>query len=149
MTIDIGPSSSSRYRLVEPSTELRDTAQTSWTLHEQVQLASWISEVVHTANLWVEHPIEDDPPLDRLALFRMAQFLVHYAPATLPRPYMAPLPGGGLQLEWDRAGTHLEIEFVPGGRACCLFDGPSDGWETDLDAAPDKLVAALAFLSQP
>ena len=55
------------------------------------------------------------------ALELVLQILALYP--NLEAPFIAPLPTGGLQLEWSKGRTDLEVEVTPGGQVSfCTLD---------------------------
>lgn len=71
-------------------------------------------------------------------------------PADIPAPIIVPVPGGGVQFEWQLATRELEIEFCPGGRVEYLAvreDETAD--EGELSAANAMgIYALLGFLRE-
>ena len=55
------------------------------------------------------------PPLD--LVWQVLRLLVFVERTDLPLPAVVPLPGGGIQLEWETASRELEVEFHPNGSA--------------------------------
>ena len=49
-------------------------------------------------------------------------FLVDVYGNELPAPFICPVSGGGIQLEWTAQDRHLEVEFAPDGRILFLQD---------------------------
>lgn len=47
------------------------------------------------------------------AVIEIAQNLLSdFAKLNMPEPKILPVPGGGIQLEWDNAGVELEVEIL-------------------------------------
>jgi len=56
------------------------------------------------------------PAIDLPCLGRaLALSLIGIVPDETPTPLVAPVPGGGVQLEWEVQGRVLELEFRPSG----------------------------------
>lgn len=53
--------------------------------------------------------------LQSAAIEQAANLLACLARLDLPRPQIVPVPGGGIQLEFQQAGRELEIEVLPDG----------------------------------
>ena len=68
---------------------------------------------------------------------------------TLPKPHVSPVAGGGVQIEWERAGKELELEFGRDGSLSYLATEPQ-GEEEGLLATEQrpKLWALLVWLSE-
>lgn len=54
-------------------------------------------------------------PIQQKASETAAKLLTETAKVRLPEPQIFPVPGGGLQLEWDNAKGELELEILPDG----------------------------------
>jgi len=54
-------------------------------------------------------------PIQQKASETAAKLLTETAKVRLPEPQIFPVPGGGLQLEWDNAKGELELEVLPDG----------------------------------
>ena len=48
-------------------------------------------------------------------------------PPALDAPFVSPIGGGGLQLEWTRSGKHLELEFLDERTICFLKEETVSG----------------------
>lgn len=83
--------------------------------------------------------------------------IVDFACSLLPRlvcqgcpvPFIAPLPSGGLQLEWHRNGWDLEIEILGPGRLYAYAHelATDQEWEADLTDDLSALQLKLAAIS--
>ena len=66
------------------------------------------------------------------------------------RPYVvAPLPGGGVHLEWRGPQADLEVQVGPGEELGYLFvdrRGPERQFEEDDQASPEALLDRLAVV---
>jgi len=60
-----------------------------------------------------------------LAAFRLVLQLALVSEEPLPVPFVCPIPGGTLQLEWDSDGKHVEIEFIDAHRLAVLMEDAS------------------------
>jgi hypothetical protein len=57
-----------------------------------------------------------------------------------PTPHIAPVPGGGLQFEWEHDGRELELEILPDGNLEFLateesgemVEGPLKAWNAEV-----------------
>ncbi|MBN1918453.1 MAG: hypothetical protein JW889_11120 [Verrucomicrobia bacterium] len=73
--------------------------------------ASALDGIWRVASLRSDWDGEGSPPPSPVAVgtaVRLLQGLVHY---DLPSPFVCPLREGGLQIEWQRYGRELEVEF--------------------------------------
>jgi hypothetical protein len=55
-------------------------------------------------------------------------------------PHIAPVPGGGIQLEWDYDNRSLEIEIQPSGETDFII---SEGEEVVVRSFHEKLLTPL------
>src|SRR5262245_13563003 len=56
------------------------------------------------------------PPLSQKAREQAADLIDSLASNAPPSsPHIAPVPGGGLQFEWDYLGRYMELEILPNG----------------------------------
>lgn len=64
----------------------------------------------------------------------------------LPSPWIVPRPNGGLQLEWDREGSTVEVVISPDGERfiVCAGDEEWDGSLADIDRLYADLRAIRA-----
>jgi hypothetical protein len=53
--------------------------------------------------------------IQQAAIEQTSAALRHLSMINLPSPQIFPVPGGGLQLEFEQDGRELEIEFLPDG----------------------------------
>jgi hypothetical protein len=61
----------------------------------------------------------------------------------LTAPFVAPMPDGGVQLEWDHGDRHLEIEVLPDGRTAYVM---MRGAGSEIDSHNFRGMPALLFL---
>jgi hypothetical protein len=67
----------------------------------------------------------------------------------LPKPHVSPVPGGGIQIEWEKAGKELELEFGRTGTLTYLKTDPESDEEGTLTAEHrHKLWSLLVWLSE-
>jgi hypothetical protein len=52
------------------------------------------------------------PPLSPELLKNAEEFLNNIEFENIPSPFIAPIPGGGVQFEWFKEGRELEVEFT-------------------------------------
>lgn len=70
-------------------------------------------------------------------------------PASLPRPFVCPVSGGGIQLEWTSDTKHLELEFVSQSEALFLTeDLTRPDAEDAMDAGELNMVEGLGKLRE-
>ncbi len=55
------------------------------------------------------------PAVQRAALQTAIRLLLELAPDEPAEPQIIPVPGGGVQLEWQTASRELELEILPQG----------------------------------
>lgn len=73
--------------------------------------ASAIDDIWRVASLKADWDGEGSPAPSPAAIgvaVRLLRSLIHYS---LPAPFVSPLRGGGLQVEWQQAERELEVEF--------------------------------------
>lgn len=73
--------------------------------------ASALDDISRVASLRRDWDGEGSPAPSPAAVgiaVRLLQSLIHYS---LPFPFVSPLRGGGLQVEWQQAERELEVEF--------------------------------------
>jgi hypothetical protein len=71
-----------------------------------------ISELAQLAENWDSY---GSRPIQPRAIERASAALDCLSYINLPAPQIFPVPGGGLQLEFEQGGRELEIEFLPDG----------------------------------
>ena len=86
--------------------------------------------------------------MDPTAVRRMRRFLAALQRDGFPAPRLVPIPDGGLQLEWTRGATELEIELDPAGSLIFVFDDPRvpGGIDGELPADEDKFFSVMQRL---
>jgi hypothetical protein len=87
----------------------------------------------------------------------ISRTVVDYACALLPRlvrpgvppPFIAPIPSGGLQLEWHRNGWDLEIEISGPGRVYAYARelATDQEWEADFTDDLSELQPKLDVIA--
>jgi hypothetical protein len=66
---------------------------------------------------------------------------------SIPQPSIVPTGRGGVQFEWHRKGSHVEVYFSPDGNSEVSFEDDFGGeWEGPLDELAYRLVAVLKNL---
>jgi hypothetical protein len=71
-----------------------------------------ISELAQLTENWDSY---GSHPIQRVAIERASDAIGCLSTINLPAPQIFPVPGGGLQLEFEQDGRELEIEFFPDG----------------------------------
>jgi hypothetical protein len=71
-----------------------------------------ISELAQLADNWDSY---GSRPIQPKAIEQTSEALRHLSAINLPLPQIFPVPGGGLQIEFEYNGRELEIEFLPDG----------------------------------
>ena len=72
-----------------------------------------------------------DPAVDKAALSFLVQIALRAVPGLpMPTPFVCPIPGGTLQIEWDLGVRHIEIEFLDEHRVAVLQEDASLCGET-------------------
>jgi hypothetical protein len=86
--------------------------------------SSWEAEAVQAALALKDVPEDWDRSRSRKptisAINAALEHIGHVARLgfyALPVPFVAPMSDGGVQLEWDHGGRHVEIELLPDGTA--------------------------------
>lgn len=92
---------------------------------------SKVTALVSYINLWLKdaqdelHKLKELPEnwdsygssrIKDKAVKTTANLLVDTAKFGMPKPYIFPVSGGGLQLEWQQGNKELEIEILPNGK---------------------------------
>jgi hypothetical protein len=54
-------------------------------------------------------------PIQPMAIEKTVEILFSLSNSNLPQPLIFPVPGGGLQLEWQNEECELEVEVLPDG----------------------------------
>src|SRR5215467_9106658 len=71
-----------------------------------------ISELARLAENWDSY---GSRPIQEAAIEQASKAIEYLSDINLPPPQIFPVPGGGLQLEFEQDGRELEIEFLPDG----------------------------------
>jgi hypothetical protein len=71
-----------------------------------------LEELRRYAHNWDSY---QSPPISEIAYARARAFLLSLG-ANIPSPIIVPVPGGGIQFEWQVNRQELEIELHPDGR---------------------------------
>jgi hypothetical protein len=64
---------------------------------------------------------------------------------TVAVPFISPMAGGGVQLEWDHAGRRLEIEMLPEGGAAYLLNYGNEIEEGQIQGPLAHAIRTLFF----
>jgi hypothetical protein len=76
-------------------------------------------------------------PIQQPAINRAFEVAFCLSSVVLPRPLIVPVPGGGIQFEFDENGRQIEIECFPDGSVGSLImyqDGVSVGIHMEVEA---------------
>ncbi len=71
-----------------------------------------IAQLALLSNNWDSY---GSPPIRPIALASAIQFLLLTDRENPPSPYIGPVTGGGVQLEWHTSTRELELEILPDG----------------------------------
>jgi hypothetical protein len=81
------------------------------------------------------------PPIREEVIDAAAEFVSYFEPHAITRPYVVPLPTGGLQLEWHDGARVLEIEFEHPGDVHYLK------WDPEAGVRDEQIVPSDAVLA--
>ncbi len=84
------------------------TRATPWLRAAQLK----ISELAKLAENWDSY---GSPRIQSAAIEQASRALDCLSSINLPPPQIFPVPGGGIQMEFEQNGRELEIEFMPDG----------------------------------
>lgn len=91
--------------------------QTQITLHKAK--STWLQSTLKSLAEFRKLPDNWDsynsPRITRAACQALRDILLQIDDNSLPEPFVCPVPGGGLQLEWEVGKRELELEFLPDG----------------------------------
>jgi hypothetical protein len=89
------------------------------------------------------------PPVGAPAISEALNLLSKLEGLALPTPHIAPVPGGGIQIEWARANKELEIDFRRDGTMGYLkVESSGEDSEGMLTFQDPKLLSLLVWLSE-
>jgi hypothetical protein len=112
----------------------------------------WLSQAMQTlARLSRLSPNWDganSPPIGRGVIEQMARILRPIASGPeVPPPNIGPVPGGGLQAEWQIGDKALELEVLPDNSIQVLVVNGDDMDEGSISAAsPERLIELTEWL---
>jgi hypothetical protein len=78
-------------------------------------LRAALSKISELAQLEVNWDSYGSRPIQSAAIEQASKAIEYLSDINLPPPQIFPVPGGGLQLEFEQDGRELEIEFLPDG----------------------------------
>jgi hypothetical protein len=73
-----------------------------------------LQNLAHLNPNWDGH---GSPPINPSLISQAERILAAIETEASPVPHICPVPGGGVQLEWQHNGRELEIELLPDGSA--------------------------------
>jgi hypothetical protein len=121
--------------------------------------AGWVAEALRGIDSVVALPEDWDgqgSPGGNLSIARAAAGLVRIVAErmtrTLPAPFVCPIPGGALQIEWSNNGKRLEIEFLDEQTVVYLKEQETEhGLRTETDEIllrdTEKILELLEWLA--
>lgn len=130
-----------------------DPAQSQWSDFIVIVHSQWETQSVKSVLQMQKLPSDWDsygsPPPARKAVDASLVLLWQITKLgleDLPVPHVVPVPGGGIQFEWQVGSRELELEVLPDGSAEFLkvedgdpiVEGPLEGW---------KMLALFAWLT--
>jgi hypothetical protein len=115
-------------------------------------VAPWLLQTLTTALELAKMPANWDsygsPPISDRALFTLVELLHRLTHRNLPPPHLSPIPGGGLQLEWEMSQRALELEVLPGGTVEYLTTERDQVREGPLGDEGKQLQDLIDWLTQ-
>lgn len=124
------------------------------TPHSTIALTSppWIASVVerldHLFALPEDWDGEGGLPLHFETAMAVLDFLLTRAFHETPAPQIVPSGTGGVQIEWHKAGSDLEISFEPGQSPAFFYAAP-DGQELEGDVMSEEGLVVELIQSLP
>ncbi|MGA2254556.1 MAG: hypothetical protein ABSG53_07845 [Thermoguttaceae bacterium] len=97
-------------------------------------LLAEISELVKLEESWDSYGAR---PIDPHCVEATANLFLPIFNSDTPRPSVVPINRGGIQLEWHRAGTDLEIEIEPPERLHVFFGKDRETTEAEMMLTDD------------
>ncbi len=89
------------------------------------------------------------PPVRRSAIEGAMTLLGLLQDIPLPPAHVSPVPGGGVQIDWESAGKELELEFRANGTLAFLATDPAGEREGTLSTEDQQeLWTLLVWLSE-
>lgn len=105
-----------------------------------------ISELARLAENWDSY---NSRPIQSAAIEQASKAIESLSDVNLPAPQIFPVPGGGLQLEFEQDGRELEIEFLPdGSTAYLMVANNGEMREGSIPSGPKGDLYRLAFWLQ-
>ena len=87
-------------------------------------------------------------PIRPAAIEQAADILAYLSKLNLPRPQIFPVPGGGIQLEFQQERRELEIEILPDGSIEFLVVEGGEMREGSIPSGSSGEVYRLAYWLQ-
>jgi len=85
----------------------------------KTEISAWLRDALKKVTELAELPEDWDGygsrPIQQKAYQQAANLLSYLSKFNLPAPQIFPVPGGGVQFEWQNAKCGLEIEALPDG----------------------------------
>ncbi|MET9313004.1 hypothetical protein ABZX12_14330 [Kribbella sp. NPDC003505] len=113
--------------------------------------ADWAKRIEELSQLGSGWLYPDTPPPSSVAIDAAEQFMLACVDEAIDRPGIFPTPGGGVQLEWSRAGIEVEVEFMDNGSARGLWistdteaGDEQDFTENDIDNMLNFVLGGLS-----
>ena len=136
-----------------PPESLSQKAQIQWVRVVPIsRLSPWqvdaLKMVFKLASLPENWDTYGSRPPTRIAVETAIGVITQVDLEELPAPYVVPVPGGGIQLEWVADDRELELEVLPeGGIAYLKAKGDESPIEGELPlTAHSELTSLLAWL---
>jgi len=110
-------------------------------------MPKWIDEACQQLTLLPKHPegVPDDVWVTGWALLDALKDIADLE--ALPTPFASPIEGGGLQIEWDLNGRHVEIEFADHEDLVVLWAEGDNARTTGFPASHvERVVGLLKWL---
>jgi hypothetical protein len=144
------PSSSSTEAVIGRHVSIRLRAARSLPGLDQVPVPTWVQPVLDRLSELVALPSDWDSygalPVDRQSVEMALSVLSAVMSEGAELPWIVPLPSGGLQLEWHRADSDIEIALDPVEAVICIDDEEIPGgigrWPEALERTRLSLAAA-------
>lgn len=85
------------------------------------------------------------PPVSERARHSAVDVILLLGERDLPHPNVVPVPGGGIQFEWELSGRELELEIEPDGLMAKYLKSDADGREEEdsYSLEPDEATLRL------
>ena len=130
--------------LAESPTAVVQTVNDRWVESIPVSLAPlWYRELAEIAALEENWDGYGSPRVNPAALEMASRVLAEAQQLSMPAPIIAPVSGGGINIEWSVSGRELEVEVLPGGQVEYLMSEGDESWDGRL--AEHQSVEGLAY----